>query len=471
MDAALLERFFAVQQVLGRRWPEDRIAPTLERIARGAELLGDPQAAFPSVLIAGTNGKTSTARMVDQLARTVGLHTGRFTSPHLATLLERINLFGEPISMDRFIETYDEIEPFVEMVDAESIGHGGPAMSTFEVLTLLAFAAFSEAPVDMAVVEVGMGGTWDATNIMDPAVAVIAPVGLDHMQYLGSTIAQVAGEKAGIIKPDGIVVVARQDPVALEVISRRAEEVGAQVVLQDRDFRIVQRSLAVGGQYLDIQGLGGLYDEIILPLHGEHQADNAALALVAFECFLGGGHQRLDVALVREAMASVTSPGRLEVLRSSPTVIVDAAHNAQGVRAAMTAVEEAFGLNGVVCVLAAMADKDVEAMAMELAPFADAVVVTSMPSPRAMVVDELGARVAAVLGHERVVVTEPIEDALTAAVAMADDARAAGSSAGVVVLGSVVLAGAARTLLGAGAVDAVVPMPPDQRLSGEPDEL
>ena len=443
-----MERFVQIQESLTLRWPEDRIEPTLERVARAVELLADPQKAYPTIHVAGTNAKTSTVRLIDQLALTAGLRTGRFTSPHLETVRERICFAGEIISPERFVENFDDIEPYLEIVDAESIGRGGPAMSTFEVLTVLALATFAEAPVDAAVIEVGMGGTWDATNVVESAVCVITPIGLDHSEYLGSTLEEVAGEKAGIIKANGLVVVAEQDPVVAEVIAARAAQVGARLILEGRDFALVDRQLAVGGQLLTIRGLGGVYDELWLPLHGEHQAHNAAVALAAFESFLGGGQQRLDVALVREAFAQATAPGRLEIVRRSPTVLLDAAHNPHGARATAEALRESFDFGSVIAVVGAMVDKDVSGVLAEFADQVDVIVATSANDPRAMPADEVGELASQIVGSDRVVVAPALSDALEVAVTLADDATNEGTTAAaVLVVGSVALVGQARALL------------------------
>ncbi len=440
-------RFAVIQQSLLQRWPEDRIAPTLDRVALAVELLGDPHRAVPSIHIAGTNGKTTTARMVDALLRAFGLSTGRFTSPHLESLRERIVLNGEPISADRFVEVYDDIAPYLEMVDAQSIGKGGPAMSTFEVLTVLALAAFVDAPVDVAVVEVGMGGTWDATNVVDGEVSVICPVGFDHMEYLGDTLEQIAGEKAGIIPPNGAAVIAGQQPEAAAVILRRVLETGSSAMLEGVDFGVLDRRIAVGGQLLKLRGLAGEYDEIFLPLHGAHHAQNAAMALAAVESFLGGGAQPLDAAVVREGFGQATSPGRLEVVRRSPTVVVDAAHNPEGVAVSVVALREAFDPARLVVVLGVLADKDVDGILDVLVSVADHVVVTEPSSPRRLAADDLGDAAGRVLGDERVQVASSVADALEQAVALADDPDL--PPATVLVVGSVVLAGQVRSALGA----------------------
>jgi dihydrofolate synthase/folylpolyglutamate synthase len=385
--------------------------------------------------------------MLDALLRSFGLSTGRFTSPHLASVRERIVLNGESISPERFIEVYDDVLPYVEMIDARSIGEGGPALSTFEVLTAMAYAAFADAPVNVAIVEVGMGGRWDATNVVDAAVSVICPISTDHTEYLGETLAEIAGEKAGIITAEGVAVIAAQVPEAGEVLLDEVRRTGSAASVEGVDFGISQRQVAVGGQLLELHGLGGTYDDIYLPLHGQHQAQNAAVALAALESFLGGGRAPLDVDLVRDGFAQVASPGRLEVVRRSPTVIVDAAHNPAGVRASVEAVREAFALPRVVAVLGVLVDKDLQGIVEELAPLVDHVVVTRPSSPRALDVDDAEAVVEDVVGRDRVTAAESVVEALEVAVALADDPDR--PPAGVLVIGSVVLAGEARALLGA----------------------
>ncbi|HRD12170.1 MAG TPA: Mur ligase family protein, partial [Mycobacterium sp.] len=302
--AALLQ----VEHLLDQRWPETKLEPSTARIAALMELLGSPQLSYPCIHIAGTNGKTSVARMIDALLTAFGQRTGRTTSPHLQSAVERIAIDGQPITPARYVETYREIEPFVHMIDAKSEDEGGPAMSKFEVVTAMAFAAFADAPVDIAVIEVGMGGRWDATNVVDAAVAVITPIGVDHAEYLGETIAEIAAEKAGIIGAprgelvpvDTVAVIGRQLPEAMEVLLAQAVRADAAVARADSEFAVLSRQVAVGGQLLELQGLGGVYSDVFLPLHGEYQAQNAALALAAVEAFFGAGAQRqLDIDAVR----------------------------------------------------------------------------------------------------------------------------------------------------------------------------
>src|SRR3978361_2307277 len=250
-----------VERELLARWPESRLEPSLTRINALVDLLGSPHRAMPVVQVAGTNGKTTTARMIDELLRGFGLRVGRFTSPHLESVRERIVLDGEPLRADRFVEVYDDIAPYVQMVDA---GSDAP-LSFFEVMVSMAYAAFADAPVDVAVIEVGMGGTWDATNVADARVAVVTPVDLDHSEYLGPAVTTIAGEKAGIIKPDSIAVLAHQQPGALDVLIRRAVEVEAVVAREGTEFGVLERRVAVGGEQVRLQGLGGGEEEIFLP--------------------------------------------------------------------------------------------------------------------------------------------------------------------------------------------------------------
>jgi dihydrofolate synthase / folylpolyglutamate synthase len=449
-DGALRE---VEREILLRR-PESSIEPTLTRIATLAGLLGDPQRAYPVIHITGTNGKTSTARMIDALLRARGLRTGRFTSPHLVSIRERICIDGQPIGAEQFVALYQEIEPYLRLTDEQT----GTPLSFFEVLTGMAFAAFADAPVDVAVIEVGLGGTWDATNIADGAVAVVTPVALDHTQYLGDTVEEIAGEKAGIIKPGALAVLAQQSLPAAEVLLRRISEVGATVAREGLEFGVLDREIALGGQQLALRGLNGTYSELFLPLFGEHQASNAACALAAVEGFAGasegteeGGGTRapLDVGLIRQAFAGLRSPGRLEVLRRSPTVIGDAAHNPAGMAATVAALTEAFSFSRLVGVLAVSADKDVAGILDELEPVLSDVVVTRNSSDRSMPTEELADLAGDVFGLDRVQVAERMDDAIEIAVGLADETPDPDlpGGGGVLITGSVITAGDARLLL------------------------
>ena len=438
-----------VEKALLARWPESRIDPTLQRIRAVCDLLGEPQRAYPVVHLTGTNGKTSTARMIDTLLRGLGLRTGRFTSPHLELMTERITLDGAPLSPQRFVDVYTEVLPYVELVDASSTIR----MSFFETITTMAFAAFADAPVDAAVFEVGLGGTWDVTNVVDAAVAVVTPVGVDHARLLGDTPAEVAVEKAGIIKPGSIAVLAQQEVEVAEVLLRRVAEVGATVAREGIEFGVSSRAPGVGGQLISVSGLGGSYDDIFLPLHGAHQAHNAACAIAAVEAFAGGKalDGGLDPDAVRTALAEATSPGRLEVVRRSPAVILDAAHNPHGARATAEAIQEEFAFSPLVGVLGVMVDKDVAGVLDAFEPVLSTIVCTQNSTARSMPAADLGEIAAGIFGSDRVEVVPRLDDALERGIALAEagigDDVGFGSG-GLLVTGSVITAGEARTLLG-----------------------
>ena len=438
----------AVETELDRRWPETRIEPSLTRISALVDLLGSPQRSYPVLHIAGTNGKTSVARMIDALLTRIALRVGRYISPHLQLATERISVDGAPISPQRYVEAYRDIEQYLALVDAGS----AVPLSKFEVLTAMAFAAFADAPVDAAVVEVGLGGRWDATNVVDAAVAAITPIAVDHVNYLGTDIAGIAAEKAGIIKPGSIAVLAEQPPEVARVLAARSVEVDATVAREGLEFGVLHRDVAVGGQQLRLQGLGGVYDEIFLPLHGAHQARNAVLALATTEAFFGAGATRsLDIDAVRDAFAAVTAPGRMERVRSAPSVFLDSAHNPHGARALAAALREEFAFRKLVAVVGVLADKDARGILAELEPVVDEVVVTAGSSPRALEVDVLAAMAREVVGEDRLQVEARLPDAIETAVAMAEEVDHGAdriSGAGVVITGSVTTAGQARTLFG-----------------------
>lgn len=440
--------FLAVDAALDRRWPESVIEPSLERMQALCDALGDPQRGYPVVHLTGTNGKTSTSRMIDALLTEVGLRTGRYTSPHLQRATERINLDNRPVTPERYVAAYREVEPVVELVDAQRGDQ--PELSKFEVLTAMAFASFSDAPVEAAVIEVGLGGRWDATNVADADVAVILPIGVDHAEYLGDDVLGIAREKAGIIKEGSVAVLAAQDKNVAEVLIERCAEVGAQVAREGAEFGVRERELAVGGQRLDLQGLSGRYDEIFLPLHGEHQASNAAVALATAEALVGAGTaQPLDPEAVRAAFASVRSPGRLEPVQGgpdTPTVLIDAAHNPAGARALATALTSEFRFTRLVGVLGVLQGKDARGILAGLEPVLHEVVVTGTSSPRALDPDELGAIATEVFGSDRVSVEPSLKAAIEQGTEIAEEAG--GSGVGVVVTGSVVTAGEARSLFG-----------------------
>lgn len=442
---ASFAEFLAVEAELDRRWPETVMEPSTERIAALVDVLGEPHRGYPVVHLTGTNGKTSTARMVDALLTEIGLRTGRYTSPHLQRATERINIDNRPITPERYVGVYRDVEPFLDIIDAK-VGR----LSKFEVLTAMGFSAFADAPVEAGIVEVGLGGRWDATNVADATVAVITPIGLDHAEFLGTDVLGIAREKAGIIKPGSVAVLATQDKDVAAVLLERCVEVDAQVAREGAEFGVAEREIAVGGQRIALRGLSGMYDDIFLPLHGEHQASNAALALAAAEALIGAGpKQPLDPDAVRAAFAGVTTPGRLERVAAGqgvPTVLVDACHNPHGARALAAALTTEFRFTRLVGVLGVMRDKDVRGILTELEPVLHEVVVTANSSARAMDADELGALATEVFGAERV----SVEPVLRAAVEQAGELAEEGgeSGVGVVVTGSVVTAGETRTIFG-----------------------
>ena len=429
-----------VERALLDRWPETRLEPSLERIEALTHLLGDPQHAYPVVHLTGTNGKTSTSRMIDALLRARGLRTGRFTSPHVESMTERISIDGDPVSEEDFVAAYHDIAPFTSLVDADSEF----PLSFFETVVGMAYAAFADAPVDAAIVEVGMGGSWDATNVVNAKVAVITPISIDHAKYLGERPEDIALEKAGIIKPGTIVVMAEQPPAVAEVILERCAEVGATVLREGVDFGVVHRLPAVGGQMLRVQGLRAEYDELFLPLYGAHQGRNAALALAAVEAF--AGDEPLDAELVHEAFGQVTTPGRLEIIRRSPTILLDAAHNPHGAAAVAEALEDSFTFNPLVGVVGVMADKDYEGVLAAFEHvFAD-IVCTQNSTPRAMPAEELAEVARGIFGVDRVHVAPRLDDAIEKGATLAETGGVYGSG-GVLVTGSVITVGEARTML------------------------
>jgi dihydrofolate synthase / folylpolyglutamate synthase len=432
VEAELLERGFT------------RMVFDLSRIEELLDALGSPQRAYPAVHLTGTNGKTSTARMIDSLLRAHGIRTGRYTSPHLETVRERISIDGDPIDADRFVAAYREVAPVAEMLDA----HRDETLTFFDVTTAMAFAAFADAPVDVAVVEVGLGGAEDSTNVLHAGVCVITPIGLDHTEWLGDTISDIAHAKAGIIHRGATVVTAAQEHDAARAILQRCSEVGATVAREGSEFAVLRRAMAVGGQVLTLQGTAGTYEEVLLPVHGAHQAQNAATALAATEVLLGASDRRLHPDLVRAGFADLRVPGRLERVRSAPTILLDAAHNPHGMTATATALAEEFDFHRLVAVVAVLGDKDVSGLLEPLEPLCDAVVVTRNSSSRAMPAARLGALAEEVFGADRVTVAASLPDAVEVAVAIAEEGVDAGfGGVGIVITGSVFTVADARRLL------------------------
>ncbi|MEV8183342.1 Mur ligase family protein [Specibacter sp. NPDC078692] len=437
-------------ELLGRA-PENKMEPRLAPLVRAMDILGDPNKAFPIIHITGTNGKTSTARMIECGLLAHDLRTGRYTSPHLTKVTERISVDGAPVSDETFVRIWDEIRPYLEIVDAELEAAGENRLTYFECLTILAFAIFADQPVDVAVMEVGLGGITDATNVGDGQVAVITPISLDHTELLGDTTGLIAEEKAGIIKEGAFVISAAQPQDAAQVILEKAREKHADFRFEGVEFGVESRTVAVGGQQLDLQGLAGRYPGILLPLHGEHQAQNAAVALAALEAFLGGGEKELNHELVQEGFAAATSPGRLEVMRTSPTIVVDAAHNPAGIAASAAALQESFAFSKLVVVLGVLVEKDAEEILNSLKEAygdeAQELCLTQSNSPRAIPAAEL-AELAVDLGwdEEDVHIAEKLDDAIEWAVERAEANN--DLAGGVLITGSITLVGEARILLG-----------------------
>ena len=440
MSDAIENRLAEVVDELNARWPENKIEPSLDRISLLLDYLGNPQQSFRSIHIAGTNGKTSTSRMIDSLLQSFGIRTGRYTSPHLEDIRERISINGEYITPEYFLYTYADIKPYIDLVDSQS----EHPLSYFEVLTAMAYAAFADAPIDVAIIECGVGGAWDATNVIDSDVSVMTPIGLDHQEYLGETIAEIAHTKAGIFRTGKPSVLAHQTREAAEVLIRESALVESIPLREGLDFSLAHRDVAVGGQLLTIQGIGGTYEEVFLPLYGRHQASNATLALTAVEAFLGGGVQRLDIEVVRDGFAQVSSPGRLEVIRRNPTVIIDAAHNPHGASSLRDALHEEFAFDRIIAVVAMLGDKDVSGFLDELSDVFDEVIVTENSSPRALPTEKLFPIAVDIFGEERVTSAGSIMRAIELAI---DRTSHPTQSIGIVITGSVVTAGTARSLL------------------------
>jgi len=430
----------AVYEALLQRQGERWVQPRVERTRRVLELLDDPQRTYRVVHVTGTNGKTSTSRMIESLVRAHGLRTGLFTSPHLERFTERIMVDGEPIEDAAVADAWDEIAPFVDLVDAELEAADDAPLTFFELLTVLAFVAFADAPIDVLVLEVGMGGAWDSTNTADGDVAVFAPIDLDHADRLGDTIAEIATVKSGIIKHGAAVVSARQDAAAEAVLRAAAEARGASIAFEGAEFALAQQRLAVGGQQITVRGLAATYEDEYLPLYGAHQGFNAALAIAAVESLVGGGTQPIAGDVLADGLGGVTSPGRLQLVGAAPTVLVDAAHNPHGARALVTALRESFDFDEWGVVLGVLSDKDAAGIVDAIAPVAAHVFATTPDSDRAEEADAIADLAEA---HElRVSVHRDLSEASDAARAWA----AASDRRAVIIAGSVVLAGEALAL-------------------------
>ena len=437
------EVLHVIETALLKRWPENKIDPSLVRISALLDALGSPQLSYPTVHIAGTNGKSSVARMVDSLFRQLEYRTGRFTSPHLHSFLERIAIKGEPITPEGLIATYNDIALYLDLIDSRQ----EYPLSYFEVLTALAYVAFAEFPVDVAVIEAGMGGAWDSTNVLASSVSVITPIGIDHTEYLGETIEEIATNKAGIIKPESHVVMAAQSVDVAKILTAAVLAQSAIPYREGIEFSLAKRDIAVGGQLIFVNGIYGTYDEIFLPLHGAHQANNAALAIATVEAFVG---VKLDDDLVRAAMLEMEIPGRCEIIYRDPTVIVDAAHNPHGMSALCNTITTEFDFEGIFGVLALLGEKDVDGILRELEPVVDRLVVTANQSPRSLSADDLYDHAVKIFGAERTFKESDLRSALTFAMEQCTlvNQTSDGVSA-VVVAGSFITAAEARVIVGA----------------------
>ena len=426
---------------IGEGHPQPRLAAT----RRVVELLGDPQRSYPIIHVTGTNGKTSTSRITESILRAYGLRTGLFSSPHLVRVNERILIDGEPITNEAFVANYRDIKPYLDMVDAELRAAGDAPLAFFEAFTALAYASFADAPVDVAVIEVGLGGEWDSTNVGDGQVAVFTPISLDHTARLGNTVALIAATKAGIIKPTAAVVTATQPVTALAELVRASDLMEASLAVQGTAFELLSNTVAVGGQVISVRGLAGTYNDLFLPLFGDHQAQNAMVAIAAVESFLGGGKQMLVGDVLTEGITTVTSPGRLQVIGIEPTVILDAAHNPDGARSLAAALGSYFTFDEVAIVLGVLEDKDARGIVAALAPVAEVVLVTASSSERAIAVDDLAEIVREVAPDVSVDDYDTPSEAIAAARAWAAKAP----RRGVVITGSITLIGDALVLAAA----------------------
>ncbi|MFM8212262.1 MAG: bifunctional folylpolyglutamate synthase/dihydrofolate synthase [Actinomycetes bacterium] len=418
---------------LSNRFPENKINPSLDRILMAMDLMGQPQNNFKTIHIAGTNGKTSTSRMIERLLRTLDLRTGLFISPHLIHPRERIEINGQIISDKRFQEIFDEINPYLEIIDQKFVD---APMTFFEVLTAMGFLAFSDEPIDVLSLEVGMGGRWDSTNVVTPEVSVITAIGLDHQEFLGSSIKEIAFEKAGIIKENIPVVISKQVKEANLVLNEVALSRSSQTFREGIEFDVLERTVGVGGQQLNIATPFGNYQDLFLPLFGKFQASNAACALTAVETFLG---KKLDLELVQDAFADFKSPARLQIVKRNPTILVDAAHNISGVQNTLEAINETFKFDNKILIIGFMKDKDIDEMLDLLKGYAQDVILTQANSTRAITAQDLNNKVNLIPSFsQNITWKSSSKNALEGAVEIA---KSKNSSTGIIVLGSIALAG------------------------------
>ena len=418
---------------LSNRFPENKINPSLDRISMAMDLMGQPQNNFKTIHIAGTNGKTSTTRMIERLLRTLDLRTGLFISPHLIHPRERIEINGQIISETRFQEIFEEVNPYLEIIDQKFLD---APMTFFEVLTAMGFLAFSDEPIDVLSLEVGMGGRWDSTNVVTPEVSVITSIGLDHQEFLGSSIKEIAYEKAGIIKENIPVVISKQDEEANQILIEVASNKNSQIIKEGIEFKVLERTVGVGGQQLKIATPFGIYEDLFLPLFGKFQTSNAACALTAVETFLG---KKLELELVQEAFADFKSPARLQIVKRNPTILVDAAHNISGIQNTLEAIDETFKFDNKILIIGFMKDKDIEGMLELLKSYAQDVILTQASSTRAISPIDLSKKVNLISNFSQNVILENnSKNALQTAVEIAKNKN---GLTGVIVLGSIALAG------------------------------
>lgn len=455
-DDATRAELARVYALLLARAGESQVELRLDATRRACEILGDIHTAAPTITVTGTNGKTSTARMLDSLITAHELRVGRFTSPHLHSVTERISVDGAPVSTADFVRIYDEIAPYLDIVDAELESEGRPRLTYFEALTVLAFAVFADAPVDVVVTEVGMGGAWDSTNVADAQVCVFTKIGLDHQAFLGDTLEEIAATKAGILDrsvdpspaPAPVAVTGVQDEEAQTVLDAEARRREVPLLSEDRDFRLLDRQRAVDGQLITVQGRRDVYSDLFVPLHGIHQAHNAAVAVAAAEAFLGAEDKPLNAETVAEGLARVTSPGRAELVRTGPSIVVDGAHNPDAAHVLADTLDEAFDFDYVVMVLAMLADKDIDGVLEELHRSADVFVVSETLSARALPGEELAEAAREWVDEDSVIVAPDLNAALMQAIDLANSVDA--KSPGIVVTGSLYTVAEARLLLGRG---------------------
>jgi dihydrofolate synthase/folylpolyglutamate synthase len=378
-----------VLEELMKRVPENKIRPRLEPTRRAVELLGDPQRSYRVIHITGTNGKTSTTRFIERILREHGLRTGRFTSPHLLKFTERMAIDGEPVSDEVLYGVFVDIEPILEMVDQELAAQSESPLTFFEALSVLGFAVFADAPVDVLVLEVGMGGAWDSTNVADGDVAVFTPVGLDHMDRLGITISEIAETKSGIIKQGALVVTSDQTAEAMKVLSRVANELAEGMFQFGKDFSVDSHQATSTGQRIEISGLAGKYGPYEAPVFGIHQSANLAVAIAAVEAFLGGGKVPIADDVLRSAVADLSSPGRLQLVRTEPALLLDGAHNPAGAKTLAVSLKSEFSEKPLVGLIAVLSDKDVAGVFSELAGCFERLVVTESSSNRSLEISKL----------------------------------------------------------------------------------